>query len=209
VAPAPGWYTLPSLDVSTSAHQTSAAPCEPGFYCAHGVRTPCPPGTYGDVSYLNSSQCSGLCAEGCVGSSWSEGAVRGCNPPFPGFVLVLAPPVNYMAGTSVTAGPPPLDSTFAATRLCIARWVARLPSLLHLVCTLWGQLRTHVWGQCGALVDPTASTAYQRCVQRGSLVAQTAWDLLTATDPARQGSTALSAPTPARRTSFVFTEAWA
>ncbi|RYH10771.1 hypothetical protein EON65_39170, partial [archaeon] len=39
-------------------------PCEPGFHCNNGVKSPCPAGFYGDRPGLNSSMCSGQCAAG-------------------------------------------------------------------------------------------------------------------------------------------------
>ncbi|TYZ58639.1 hypothetical protein PybrP1_009226 [[Pythium] brassicae (nom. inval.)] len=39
-------------------------PCERGFYCQAGVRSPCPGGRYGSSSKETSSTCSGACAAG-------------------------------------------------------------------------------------------------------------------------------------------------
>lgn len=49
-----------------TANATNSAQivCEPGYYCVEGIKYPCPPGTFGWRSGLNSSTCSGLCAPG-------------------------------------------------------------------------------------------------------------------------------------------------
>jgi hypothetical protein len=38
--------------------------CEPGYYCLNGVKKPCPAGTFGGSSRLNTTACSGLCPAG-------------------------------------------------------------------------------------------------------------------------------------------------
>jgi hypothetical protein len=63
VAAGPGWYTLPEL-IANATRQTTSIPCEPGSYCAFGVRSPCPPGTFGNSSQLQSPTCSGMCDAG-------------------------------------------------------------------------------------------------------------------------------------------------
>lgn len=47
-------------------------PCEKGYYCTGGVKTPCPPGTYGGREGLFSSNCSGYCARGHYCPSYLE-----------------------------------------------------------------------------------------------------------------------------------------
>jgi hypothetical protein len=61
-----GYYTLP--ETGPNATRLDAAVCPAGFYCTGGVRRACPPGRYGAESGLQSSACSGLCKEGCVGA---------------------------------------------------------------------------------------------------------------------------------------------
>ncbi|ETP31356.1 hypothetical protein F442_19775 [Phytophthora nicotianae P10297] len=39
-------------------------PCEPGYFCANGVKYQCPAGTYGATSGLSTADCSGKCAPG-------------------------------------------------------------------------------------------------------------------------------------------------
>ena len=38
--------------------------CELGHYCVGGVKTKCPPGTYGDTTGLSTIACSGHCDAG-------------------------------------------------------------------------------------------------------------------------------------------------
>ncbi|KAJ0392262.1 hypothetical protein P43SY_006024 [Pythium insidiosum] len=69
-----GYYTmqLPFSIDSTLGRRTAASSstasqqllCEPGFFCANGIRQPCPPGTYGDRSGLTTSACAGPCPPG-------------------------------------------------------------------------------------------------------------------------------------------------
>jgi hypothetical protein len=44
--------------------RSSAAPCEPGYFCAAGVRQPCPRGTWGKSAALDRPACDGPCAAG-------------------------------------------------------------------------------------------------------------------------------------------------
>lgn len=39
-------------------------PCEPGYYCANGLRFKCPAGFYGSVEQETRPQCAGLCMAG-------------------------------------------------------------------------------------------------------------------------------------------------
>ena len=55
-----GYY---SIGGSASTH-TGQAQCEPGYYCAAGVRAVCTAGFYGDGYGHTSGQCAGLCAAG-------------------------------------------------------------------------------------------------------------------------------------------------
>ena len=38
--------------------------CEVGYYCSQGVRTACPAGTYGNMTRLQTSECTGKCPKG-------------------------------------------------------------------------------------------------------------------------------------------------
>lgn len=44
----PGYYTAPATGVVTNSTNTMGqrVECPPGYYCAGGVQTPCPPGTF-------------------------------------------------------------------------------------------------------------------------------------------------------------------
>ena len=57
-------------------------PCPVGSYCAGGVRSPCPPGRFGDQPVETSPLCSGPCAPGyyCGPGSVSRDAAP-CGPP--------------------------------------------------------------------------------------------------------------------------------
>ena len=44
--------------------KSAIALCPKGFYCQNGNKYLCPAGTYGNMSGLSSSQCSGICPEG-------------------------------------------------------------------------------------------------------------------------------------------------
>ena len=70
---APGWYTLPE-QVANASHQTGSSPCEPGSFCALGVKWPCPPGTFGNSSQLQNPACSGMCDAGY--GTYREALVR-------------------------------------------------------------------------------------------------------------------------------------
>ncbi|KAH8050282.1 hypothetical protein JL722_11488 [Aureococcus anophagefferens] len=68
----------PGVAPSAAAAGTDAAdarggqrPCEPGYFCAGGVRRPCPAGTYGSAFGETSATCAGLCPPGmfCVEAS--------------------------------------------------------------------------------------------------------------------------------------------
>lgn len=65
-----GFYTIggESNEVRSSQHR-----CEPGHYCAAGVRHPCPAGSFGAIAGLATSACSGQCAPGyyCLEASAS------------------------------------------------------------------------------------------------------------------------------------------
>ncbi|POM78126.1 Hypothetical protein PHPALM_4382 [Phytophthora palmivora] len=51
-------------------------PCERGYYCRDGVRSPCPAGYYGDGNLETRSTCSGVCSSGfyCPLASWNSTA---------------------------------------------------------------------------------------------------------------------------------------
>ncbi|OQR95945.1 hypothetical protein THRCLA_22041 [Thraustotheca clavata] len=55
-----GNYSIPE----NSQYLSSQKACEPGYYCTGGIRTLCPPGTFGNDFGLSSASCSGLCAPG-------------------------------------------------------------------------------------------------------------------------------------------------
>jgi hypothetical protein len=55
-----GYYTVGGAFPTMSAQIA----CEPGHYCMKGIKRKCPAGRYGDVSELNSKDCSGPCQEG-------------------------------------------------------------------------------------------------------------------------------------------------
>lgn len=54
-------------------------PCERGYFCKDGVRSPCPAGYYGDKRLETRATCSGACPPGfyCPLASWNSTA-RGC-----------------------------------------------------------------------------------------------------------------------------------
>ncbi|KAG7377735.1 hypothetical protein PHYPSEUDO_011080 [Phytophthora pseudosyringae] len=54
-------------------------PCERGYFCNDGVRSPCPAGSYGDGNLETRSTCSGVCSPGfyCPLASWNSTA-RAC-----------------------------------------------------------------------------------------------------------------------------------
>ena len=47
-----------------NATASAELPCEPGYYCAAGIKYPCPPGTFGWRYGDTTSKCGGLCAAG-------------------------------------------------------------------------------------------------------------------------------------------------
>ncbi|KDO33830.1 hypothetical protein SPRG_01709 [Saprolegnia parasitica CBS 223.65] len=68
---APGYFTITSTrrgaGINNDVLTTTAPaqfPCDPGFYCIHGVRYACPAGTYGSTSLLLTATCSGPCPPG-------------------------------------------------------------------------------------------------------------------------------------------------
>ncbi|CAM9516442.1 unnamed protein product, partial [Chrysoparadoxa australica] len=68
-----GYYTVDDSDegdrypwLSVSMTMTSLRMCEKGYYCRDGIRTICPPGTWGGETGLSSSSCSGLCPPGYI-----------------------------------------------------------------------------------------------------------------------------------------------
>ena len=90
-----GSYSVPE-NVSAST-RWSEAQCPPGYYCANGVRSPCPPGSYGATPGLLTASCSGACAAGyfCPSNSTSP-TQRQCG------VDVVVPCTN---GSSNGTGP--------------------------------------------------------------------------------------------------------
>ena len=74
----PGRYSTPLSAPET--RRTGSKACEPGHWCAGGVRSLCPPGFYGSDPSLSSSTCSGKCSAGyyCqAGSTTAEQFVCG------------------------------------------------------------------------------------------------------------------------------------
>jgi len=71
----PGYYTIGPVSVPGRDNQqsqldvnirTAQVPCEAGYYCVHGIKYPCLPGTYGGESKMSNSDCSGLCSPGYI-----------------------------------------------------------------------------------------------------------------------------------------------
>merc|ERR1712178_630924 len=56
-----GWSLPNPPDIYTRGAQR---PCEAGYYCRGGVKTSCPPGTFGESVALRSHLCSGMCPAG-------------------------------------------------------------------------------------------------------------------------------------------------
>jgi hypothetical protein len=84
-----GYYTTGGGSATTASAQ---APCEPGSYCASGVRTACPAGTFGASAGLTTGTCSGVCPAGrystagslacdqCPADTFSAEGVATCTP---------------------------------------------------------------------------------------------------------------------------------
>ncbi|ETW03965.1 hypothetical protein H310_04372 [Aphanomyces invadans] len=68
IAVSPGYYsgsdTTRADAVSRETMRWFQKPCEPGYYCVNGVRSPCPRGTFGSGGQLTTPSCSGACAAG-------------------------------------------------------------------------------------------------------------------------------------------------
>lgn len=60
VTVSPGFYSVGGSN-ATRVHQLV---CEPGYFCADGVKYQCPEGTFGATSGLRDASCSGMCAAG-------------------------------------------------------------------------------------------------------------------------------------------------
>jgi len=58
-----GYYTVGG-DERKNNTRISETKCEPGFYCKNGIKTRCPPGTFGNQYGLKSDMCSGFCPAG-------------------------------------------------------------------------------------------------------------------------------------------------
>ena len=129
VASPPGWYTTPMLAANAS-HQTAASPCETGFFCAGGVRSPCPPGSFGNSSQLQSVSCSGACTAGyvvlaAVGRPLQVSCVHGmlcvgdgcCRKCFP---HSLSPARMCGAGTTAPQAPQSPPRSHVAAPVCTA-----------------------------------------------------------------------------------------
>lgn len=59
--------TLPDLTLSplgSPYYRSSQLPCDPGYYCQHGIKKPCPAGRFGSTFNLNSPNCSDECPIG-------------------------------------------------------------------------------------------------------------------------------------------------
>ena len=55
---------LSEIRLDTAGIRTGERMCEEGFYCAGGVRRPCPAGLFGNRRMLSDPQCSGNCSAG-------------------------------------------------------------------------------------------------------------------------------------------------
>lgn len=69
---------IPLIDASMWASNTSLTrsqqfPCDPGHFCAEGLRYKCPPGRYGALTQETRPLCEGVCTQGyyCLQSSTS------------------------------------------------------------------------------------------------------------------------------------------
>ncbi|ETV67019.1 hypothetical protein, variant 1 [Aphanomyces astaci] len=70
-----GYYSIDSvlgLDSDPTRHDAQVS-CEPGYYCIHGQRFPCPGGRYGAATRETNPLCTGVCRRGfyCPASSTS------------------------------------------------------------------------------------------------------------------------------------------
>lgn len=91
-APTPvqaGYYSISEIDSSDVHLQTSERKCEPGYYCAYGIRKKCSKGYYGETFGLVTHTCTGECYPGyyCNEGSTSP-AENECGDPnyyCPGF----------------------------------------------------------------------------------------------------------------------------
>ncbi|KAF0705762.1 Aste57867_6919 [Aphanomyces stellatus] len=72
-----GYYSTPLGGPGTSQLQ-----CEPGAYCINGIKTLCPAGSYGSISGLASSACSGLCPPGLYCPTGSAMGLECGDPDF-------------------------------------------------------------------------------------------------------------------------------
>ena len=85
-----GFYTVGGGEGNTT--RTAEVRCEAGWWCAGGVKAPCPAGTYGRTRGLTSPRCSGVCPKGfacpeasvlptkCAPGTYSTGAAKRCTP---------------------------------------------------------------------------------------------------------------------------------
>ena len=114
----PGYYTSDdegskSPDPTT---RTRIEPCEPGYWCAGGVRTECKAGTYGSSTKQETALCSGLCDAGSYGNATRQTVSTCSGPCHAGYFCVagaLTPkgvtrvnPEEAPCGTASTYCPP-------------------------------------------------------------------------------------------------------
>ena len=67
----PGWFTVSTSGSKDVLHQDQQLLCPAGSFCVSGVRSVCSAGTFGNVSGLSATICSGSCQAGyyCVDNS--------------------------------------------------------------------------------------------------------------------------------------------
>ena len=166
---APGWYTLPE-QVAYASHKTGSSPCEPGSFCALGVKWPCPPGTFGNSSLLQSPACSGMCDAGY--GTYREALVRVQRTPD-----VIEKALNTVhvihTGTTATAALSWARSTPAAMPACTARWAVGSPLLLFPGSTRQDRLPTPATAPSPAQAGPSASTVCGHCAQQAGSAVRT------------------------------------
>lgn len=59
-----GYYTVGGSGAPSNDTRTNEVKCEKGYWCAGGIKQPCPVGSYGRTKMLTSARCSGVCPAG-------------------------------------------------------------------------------------------------------------------------------------------------
>ena len=125
----------------TNERRTNISLCEPGYYCLHGVKRPCPKNTYGSDPGLTSSTCSGMCSSDLYQRSNMSATICECMESFvtinqtSNSVQCTCAPEMYLAGQRCVPCPRGFSKPLNGTDKCEPREISVVPIIVT-TCTL-------------------------------------------------------------------------